>query len=202
MSDLNTLIIYSLASISILLGLLFLKLKLKIFFKEQKAKLRLKRGIDKENKAASVLLKKGYKIISHHKKHHYNLISGNKKHKIEFETDYEVIKNGKHYIVEVKSGNSAPSIHNSSTRRQILEYYLFAPNNGILLLNMETENITKITFPKHIKNHSLHKNTLYITITLSIITLASLIYYIHYKTLNHSHKHTPNTQTIQNPPKP
>ena len=123
-----------LAVITALLALyLYLRIKLKYYLINKKIKAQLKRGIKKEEEARKVLIQNKYKIISHNQKFSYYLKQDNSKIKITIETDYLAFKNGKKYIVEVKSGNESPKITNRNTRRQILEYYSFIENDGVLL---------------------------------------------------------------------
>ncbi len=161
--------------IILLLSFLYLKIKLKQYLINKKIKKQLKKGIKKENEARKVLIQKNYKIISHNQKFSYYIKQDNSKIKISIETDYMVFKNNKKYIVEVKSGNESPKITNRNTRRQILEYYSFIENDGILLLNMENKTISEIKFPKKIASKSF--NTLILTtITLLLIITILTIY--------------------------
>ncbi len=170
--DLKIKIILVLLVLAVVLLLVWILLiKIKKYTLEQKVKRQLKRGIDKENEAAKVLKKNGFKIISHHKKHYYTLKVGDGKQKISLETDYEVYKSGKKYIVEVKSGNSATSITNSNTRRQILEYNMFIPNDGIILLDMEQKNIHFVQFPLKVGKKKLFKTFLFFAVFVFMLLI-------------------------------
>lgn len=60
--------------------------------------------------------------------------------------DFIAEKQGKRYVVEVKSGESAPSPTNSATRRQLLEYeHVFKPD-GLVLVNMSAATLHEVAF--------------------------------------------------------
>ena len=138
---------------------------------------RLKRGIEKEKEAYRVLEKLGFKVIGQNVKYNYNVLENHIETKIGLEIDYLVRKNKKTYIVEVKTGSSATRINNSNTRRQILEYSLFVPNDGIYLLDMDNEQLFEIGFPHANSNQNIHKNkfSTYLVIILSLILLSSIL---------------------------
>ena len=138
--------IYSLIALVVLFILYrYLKLSYSNYSAKRKTQKSLKRGYVKEKEAAGFLKKRGYLIIQHAQNYSYNIKVNGKEKKVTIEIDYLVRKNGKTYIVEVKSGHLAPNISNSSTRRQVLEYYMFIPNDGILLLDMENEKVLLIS---------------------------------------------------------
>ena len=171
---------YLLSSLAVIIALLavylYLRIKIKYYLINKKIKAQLKRGIKKEEEARKVLTQKKYKIISHNQKFSYFLKQDNSKIKITIETDYLVFKNGKKYIVEVKSGNESPKITNRNTRRQIIEYYSFIKNDGVLLLNMEDKTISEIEFPKIITSRGF--NLLILTSGLLLLIIAILVIYI------------------------
>lgn len=60
--------------------------------------------------------------------------------------DYIAEKEGRRFVVEVKSGESAPSPTNAATRRQLLEYeHVFRPD-GLILADMHEEKLKRIEF--------------------------------------------------------
>jgi len=172
----NYLLSYSALIIALLALYLYIRIKIKQYVINKKIKTQLKRGIKKEEEARKVLIHNNYKIISHNQKFSYYLKQDNSKIKITIEIDYLVFKNGKKYIVEVKSGNESPKITNRNTRRQILEYYSFIKNDGILLLNMENKTISEIKFPKEVT--SIGFNLLIITSVSLLFIVTILVIYI------------------------
>ncbi len=102
-----------------------------------------------EKEAEDILRKKGYKILSYQERKKYKLIVDDEAQEITVIADFLAEKQGKTYIVEIKTGKDAPSIRNSTTRRQLLEYqYVFKPD-GILLVDMERGKLhfVEFTFP-------------------------------------------------------
>ncbi len=85
-------------------------------------------------------------MLEHNKEYGYTCYENNKEITIKIQLDYLVEKNGKRFVVEVKSGKSAPTIKNSGTRRQILEYAMAIPNDGVYLLDMEKKELKLIQF--------------------------------------------------------
>jgi Holliday junction resolvase-like predicted endonuclease len=141
--------------IELALGFLILLLVLKlipVYYKKIKSRRRLNRGLVKEKEAYKVLKKLGFKIIGNNVKYNYPLQVDMDTVNVGLEIDYLVERKGKTFIIEVKTGESANKITNSSTRRQILEYSLFIKNNGIYLLDMETEKLQEIVYPLKFKN--------------------------------------------------
>jgi len=107
---------------------------------------RIKRGYKGEQEAERFLQKNGFSIISKQEEHSYTIYENQNPVAIKLVTDYVAEKDGMVYIVEVKTGSSAPSINNSSTRRQILEYYHALQCDGVILLDMEDKVFKYIDF--------------------------------------------------------
>ncbi len=179
--------IIAVAVIFILL-LVILKYKLHEYYRKQKQKKRFERGKSLENKAQKFLQKKGYTILKSQQPYYHKYSVSGKIHTSEIIPDYIVKKNGKTYIVEVKSGKSAISISNSNTRRQLLEYDFAINNDGIFLLDMENEKMELVKFySKHQKQNinllifavllalsAVFTGSLYLKIALSVCALTIL----------------------------
>ena len=132
----------------IIIVLLFFIIRYKLidFNKRRKQKKRFKRGAVLEEDAKQFLKDKGYKVIDDQSIHYHKFTENGKNIKAQLKVDYVVEKSGKKYLVEVKSGNSAISISNKHTRRQILEYDYVIENDGIFLLDMENREMKLIKF--------------------------------------------------------
>ncbi len=107
---------------------------------------RLDRGRRLEQEARQFLVKKGFRIVGEQVEivHDYE-VDGEPQSSV-IVLDYLVAKRGKTYIVEVKSGNSAISVQNGATRRQILEYDFVFKNDGVYLLDMENRKMHLVRF--------------------------------------------------------
>lgn len=117
-------------------------------------KKRFKRGFKMEEKARSFLKKEGFKVVAEQAAytHHYEVNGEKRESKIV--VDYMATKDGKQYVVEVKSGRSAISVSNSSSRRQLLEYDFAIENDGVILLDMENKLLQHVNFhPKEKKSN-------------------------------------------------
>ena len=114
------------------------------------------------------MIKNGYKIIKYHYRKQYDVKQNDDKIKINLEADYIVKRRGKRYIAEVKSGDSATEIKNSSTRRQLLEYSLFIENDGLILVDMENQKLSRIEFPVDARHSSFGILKFLITLILGI----------------------------------
>ena len=164
--------------ISLTLIIIYLLIQLIPFYiKNLTRKKKLKRGVEKEKEAYKIIEKLGFKVIGQNVKYQYNILENQIETKIRLEIDYLVKKNKKTYIIEVKTGNSATRITNSSTRRQILEYSLFVPNDGIYLLDMDNEQLFEINFPHAKTNNKVYKSKIstYIVLILTLILIESLL---------------------------
>lgn len=133
------------AAIATLLFFL-LKISYKQYKQKRAAQKRFKRGAKLEKRGRDFLIKQGFKVEHEQYLAHHTLYVDNKKESIGIIPDYIVSKDGKTYIVDVKTGHSAISIKDKSTRRQLLEYDHAIPNDGIYILDMENLQLKRIAF--------------------------------------------------------
>ena len=135
-----------LISIILILLVIIAKYKYVTFRIKQAQKKRFARGHMLENEAFSHLKSLGYSIVDMQQTHYHQYEVNGKKQTSKLILDYLVEKDGKTFIVEVKSGNSAIYINNSNTRRQLLEYDYTINSDGIFLLDMENKNMQLVRF--------------------------------------------------------
>ncbi len=108
---------------------------------------RFARAKQKEEEARVLLESEGFEVLASQVpgsisvRHNQRLLSSR------LRADYLVRKSGKIYIAEVKSGQYATEVVESHTRRQLLEYAVSYQADGLLLVNMETEQISEVEFP-------------------------------------------------------
>lgn len=114
-----------------------------------KSRRRIDRGLQKEQEAKGLLISMGFRVVGEQREYSYELKVNDKIVGIKLRIDYLVERLGKIYVVEVKTGEKATSILSSSTRRQILEYATIIPCDGVYLLDMEMQKLSKIEFPLH-----------------------------------------------------
>jgi len=164
-------IIYLLLAIVIVGLLLFiLRYKANAFFKERKVRKRFERGNKLEQQAKSFLKSKGYTIVDYQSTYEHKFWEDGEAQYADIQPDYIVKKNGKKYIVEVKSGNTAISATNRNTRRQLLEYDYVVENDGVFLLDMENRQLKLIKFMSKAKKRS--NRLLKAVIIIAIIGIA------------------------------
>jgi len=131
--------------ISILLSIV-LRYKYREYMKRRILQKQFKRGNELEKEARYFLQRKGYKILEEQYEHYHKYKVNGEAYKSKLIVDYVVARKGKTYLVEVKTGKKAISISDKNTRRQILEYYFAIANDGVLLLDMENEELLEIEF--------------------------------------------------------
>ena len=159
--------------ITLIVLLLYFLVKFKIadYRKKQKQKKRFERGNKLEVLAQSFLEKKGYRIVDEQKTYNHNYEVNGENRSSKLIVDYLVTKNGKKYVVEVKSGKSAISLKDKNSRRQLLEYDFVIENDGVVLLDMENENMQFVKF----KTKAEKKEDVFRKVIIGVALLAILI---------------------------
>ncbi|MGB9859766.1 MAG: hypothetical protein ACPLQP_07540 [Moorellaceae bacterium] len=107
---------------------------------------RLKRARGAEREAINFLTEQGYQIIDLQRRVPVVMLVDGREYKGAVQADLVVRKGGKMYIVEVKSGRQGEEPARATTRRQLLEYFLVYRPHGLLLLDMHTRKIHRISF--------------------------------------------------------
>lgn len=150
----NHLIFLALALI--IVSLLFFLIRYKIIeaVGKRRVKKRFERGNKLELNAKAFLQEKGYTVVDYQSTYDHQYKVDGEAQVATIQPDYIVKKNGKKYIVEVKSGTSAISARNRNTRRQLLEYDYVIDNDGIFLLDMENHNLQIIKFKSKAEKQS------------------------------------------------
>ncbi len=158
------------------LGLISLKLWYGNFSKSKRQRKRFRRGVKLEQKAAKFLVSKGFKVVGEQLPFDHTYWVDGEEQISTVNVDYLVEKEGEVFVVEVKSGKSAISIKNRSTRRQLLEYATAIDCDGVYLLDMENKNLQLIEF--QFPNRAAIKKSNVNLILFGIIVL--LLCYIYY----------------------
>ena len=122
-------------------ALLFLKL-----IKRRKVNRRMQRAKRGEIKAVNLLEKNGYQIVDIQKEGFYTLEIDDKPHIAKVKADLIISKGNRTFVAEVKTGEKATSPRNIDTRRQLLEYYLVYKPHGIILVDMEKEQLRHVKY--------------------------------------------------------
>lgn len=107
---------------------------------------RLRRARRTEKEAIHFLAERGYKVIDVQRRVPVVMIVDGREYKGAVQADLVARKGGKIYIVEVKSGRQGEEPGKATTRRQLLEYFLVYRPDGLLLLDMKTRKMHRISF--------------------------------------------------------
>ncbi len=100
-----------------------------------------------ESMAPALLAESGFDIVGAQVKGAYTLLVDGQAMNVALRADFVVSRAGRHYVAEVKSGQSAPRLSTASTRRQLLEYLTAFQVDGVLLVDAETRQIREVEFP-------------------------------------------------------
>ncbi|MCG8580517.1 MAG: hypothetical protein MI866_11395 [Bacteroidales bacterium] len=150
----NHIIFLLLGLIIVVLVFLIVRYKIKTYIQERRVRKRFERGNKLELQARNFLKSKGYTIIDYQSTYEHKYMEDGEVMYAEIQPDYIVKKNGKKYIVEVKSGNQAISARNRNTRRQLLEYDYVVENDGVFLLDMENRQLKLVQFKSKMERRS------------------------------------------------
>ena len=109
-----------------------------------------KHGRRVEDQAGVYLAKHGYQVIEQHPKMPYSWRLDGEEMTVNAAPDWHVYKDGKTYLVEVKTGGQA-NPRSAKVRRQLLEYYLYGDADGVIYLDGDRGQILTVTFPTPIR---------------------------------------------------
>lgn len=105
-----------------------------------------KRGYAAEADAPKMLKAAGYTVIESHPQATYTWWLDDEEQTSTIRPDWLVERDGLIWVVEVKSGaRSNPRSRN--TRRQLLEYQIYYPADGLLVIDAELDEIHTVEFP-------------------------------------------------------
>jgi hypothetical protein len=99
-----------------------------------------------EVQAERVLKRNGYRIIDRQLTGRWSMRIDGRPVDVHSRADLLVMKGGKTYIAEVKTGIDAPDPTRPATRRQLLEYLHAFPVKGVLLVDMVAHEIHEVQF--------------------------------------------------------
>jgi hypothetical protein len=139
---------YALAAVSGLFALLVLaKGWLGRALARRRSRLRNRRAIRGERRAEVLLERLGYTILERQAPAVWTVVCDGAEHDISLRADLLVSKNGDRFVAEVKTGQLAPRLTTSSTRRQLLEYRVAYDVDGVLLVDAEQDRVMAVDFP-------------------------------------------------------
>ncbi|NLG86805.1 MAG: hypothetical protein GX489_06275 [Firmicutes bacterium] len=98
-----------------------------------------------EEKAADFLKQQGFTVIARQPTATSLAYINGKAHTTTIRADFLARKGWRTYVVEVKTGRTAPKLR-ARTRRQLLEYQLAFQPDGILLVDMSNKTYREVSF--------------------------------------------------------
>lgn len=116
--------------------------------RSRRARWRSRRAVEGENRAARWLEGEGYEIVGAQVETDHAVHVDGEPVLVGLRADYIVERDGRRYVVDVKTGSQAPRIETSATRRQLLEYRVAFDVDGVLLVDAEAARIHTVTFPR------------------------------------------------------
>jgi len=115
---------------------------------QRRAQARARRAGAGEARAVALLEDHGYAILEQQVRCLWWIEVDGELEEVELRADLLVEKDRERFVAEVKTGALAPDPSYPPTRRQLLEYSLaFAPY-GVLLVDVEDEEIYTVEFPR------------------------------------------------------
>ena len=100
-----------------------------------------------EREAERLLESAGFEILERQVTHDWPMDVGGERVTARLRADLRVRRDGVEYVAEVKTGAAARATA-PATRRQLLEYLLAFDVDGVLLVDMEEEEVLSVDFPR------------------------------------------------------
>ena len=124
-----------------------LVLALRRWSRRRRMTLRMERAVAGEERAPVLLEGRGFSVLGAQAVIEHPVRIDDRVVMIALRADYLAEKEGRRYVVEVKTGALAPRIETSATRRQMLEYRIAFDVDGVLLVDAESGSVHEVTFP-------------------------------------------------------
>ncbi len=99
-----------------------------------------------EERAIELLEYEGFTVLECQPTQDWTVYVDGQARSFELRADLLVEQDDNFYVVEVKTGDLATNINWAATRRQLLEYRLAYPVQGVLLVDAESETLHQIEF--------------------------------------------------------
>ena len=120
----------------------------------RRAASRIRRGLRRrgrrarqaERDAEQVLRRAGYRVTGRQVPVEWSMEVDGRPRRLSLRVDFIVQRWGRSYVAEVKSGSLVVRPDHPATRRQLLEYRLACPVDGVLLVDMERRKVHEVRF--------------------------------------------------------
>ena len=108
------------------------------------------RGRAAELAAPAALERRGYRVVRRHPEGRLDWRLDGEPQTAEIEADLLVVRDGRRYVVEVKTGRGTRPTRRD-TRRQLMEYALAYEMDGVLLLDADADRLYEVEFPRPVQ---------------------------------------------------
>lgn len=115
--------------------------------KRRRMAIRMERAVAGEERAPALLEHRGYAVLGAQAVIEHAVRVDGRVVLVALRADYLAERDGRRYVVEVKTGAVAPKIETSATRRQMLEYRIAFDVDGVLLVDADEGVVREVTFP-------------------------------------------------------
>jgi len=96
--------------------------------------------------AEKLLAKAGYRVEARQATRRWAVHVDGEPQEVTLRADFVVVRRGRRYVAEVKTGQDAPDIAAPATRRQLLEYRCAFGVDGVLLVDAESRRVHAVDF--------------------------------------------------------
>lgn len=100
-----------------------------------------------ENEAERWLERQGYAVLERQVTGRWDLAVDGELQQVTCRADLLLMRGGRVYVADVKTGEEAPNPALPATRRQLLEYLLAFDADGALVVDMRGRRIYEVSFP-------------------------------------------------------
>ncbi|MFK7989150.1 MAG: PD-(D/E)XK nuclease family protein [Sandaracinaceae bacterium] len=108
---------------------------------------RRRRGRQGEQEAERLLQKRGYRVLRRQPTRVLRYTLDGAAVDVTVRADLLAERGGRRFLVEVKTGRTAPRLKTAETRRQLLEYAHAFDVHGVLLVNADAGTVHRIGLP-------------------------------------------------------
>lgn len=141
----------------------------------RRARRRVARAIQGEVEGESFVREMGYRVLAVQPEYTWQLLVDGRPARVVLRPDLLVERDGRRYVADVKTGNSAPDPLSSATRRQLLEYLLACKVHGVLVVDIEARRIRSLVFPLGGRPSSAPPTTPWLTFVFGAVAGAALL---------------------------
>lgn len=140
-------ILFVVAGVVAALVVVWLVVRLRRFLAGFRARRRGRAAVRGEVAAEALLVRAGFRVRERQVAMVFPILCDGEPLAIALRADLLVEREGRRYVAEVKTGESAPSLTTAATRRQLLEYLIAYRVDGVLLVDAERGSVHEVEFP-------------------------------------------------------